>query len=331
MRTTALPTTDLRISVLTMGCWALSGDATWGPQDEQVAIAAVHAALDQGINCFDTAPMYGNGIANRRLGAALKGRRDKAVIADKILPHMMAAKDVVAGCEESLKQLGTDYIDLYQIHWPSRTVPLAETWAAMQKLKDQGKIRALGVSNFGIGDLTDLLALGRPATNQLPYSLITRGIEWEVLPRCRAAGVGVLCYSSLGLSLLTDKYADADEVPIGRARTRHFSSKRALTRHGEPGCEEETFTAINAIRKIARSIGCTMPDLAIAWLLHKPGITSIITGIRTPEQAKFNAAAVNITLAPEQIAELDRVTEPVKQYLGRNLDMWDSTANSRYR
>ncbi|MHB9046056.1 MAG: aldo/keto reductase, partial [Pirellulales bacterium] len=223
MRYTTLPTTEIRVSVVAMGCWALAGDSTWGPQDEAESIEAVHAALDAGINFFDTAEMYGAGLSEQRLGRALVGRRDEAVIASKFNGEHMAPKDVVAACERSLRNLQTDRIDLYQIHWASHTVPLADTWAELLRRRDEGKVRAIGVCNFGAGDLAELLAIGRPVTDQLPYSLLTRAIEYEVLPRCRQRGVGVLCYSPLLLGLLSGKYADADSVPDGRARTRPIS------------------------------------------------------------------------------------------------------------
>lgn len=176
MRYRKLGQTDIIVSVIAMGCWPIVGDFTWGPQDEADSIATIHAALDAGINFFDTAEMYGNGYSEELLGRALAGRRHEVVIASKVGSEHLAADQVIRAGEGSLRRLRTDYIDLYQIHWPSRTVPLAETMAALERLRQQGKVRAIGVSNFGLGDLGDLLAIGRPETNQLPYSLLWRAI-----------------------------------------------------------------------------------------------------------------------------------------------------------
>ncbi len=331
MRYTTLPNTDLRVSVVAMGCWALSGDSTWGPQDEAEATAAVHAALDAGINFFDTAEMYGAGLSEQRLGQALLGRRDRAVIASKFNAENMAPKALAAACERSLRNLQTDRIDLYQIHWASHTVPLADTWAELLRLRDKGKVRAIGVCNFGAGDLSNLLAIDRPATDQLPYGLLSRAIEYQVLPRCRQEGVGVLCYSPLLLGLLSGKYADAASVPDGRARTRHFSSRRAQTRHGEPGCERETFAAIARIREISGQIGRPMADVAVAWLLHQPGVTGVLAGIRSAAQAQENAVAADLSLSEGLLAALTEATEPVKQALGANPDLWQRAEESRIR
>jgi len=332
MKYVRLPNSDIDVSVVAMGCWALAGDMTWGPQDEGVATDAVRTALDVGINFFDTAEMYGEGLSEQRLGKALAGRRDRAVIASKFNPQHMAPDQVAATCHRSLKYLRTDYIDLYQIHWPSRTVPLADTWAAMEKLQSQGKIRALGVCNFGTGDLGDMSAIGQPVTNQLPYSLLVRAIEYEILPECIRQKLGVLCYSPLAISLLTGKYASAGEVPPGRARTRHFSPDRCLeTRHGEPGCEQQTFAALDRIRKICDGLGRTMTEVALAWLLHQPGVRSVLAGIRNPDQAQKNAAAAELALSDDVLTALAEATDPVKQALGSNPDVWETQSRSRFR
>jgi myo-inositol catabolism protein IolS len=179
--------TDIEVSVVAMGCWAMSGGRTWGPQDEADSIATVHAALDAGSNFFDTAEAYGSGVSEGVLGRALKGRRHEAVIATKVSRSNLSHDDVVQACERSLRRLQTDTIDLYQIHWPSRTVPIEETFAALDKLRQQGKVRAIGVSNFGVGDLAELLAVGWRGTDQLPYSLLWRALEYDVHPKAGLA------------------------------------------------------------------------------------------------------------------------------------------------
>ncbi|MGQ9504766.1 MAG: aldo/keto reductase [Thermogutta sp.] len=331
MKYTILPQTDWQVSRIAMGCWALSGDQTWGPQDEQEAIATIHAAIDAGINFFDNAELYGNGLAEEILGKALQGRRGSVIIASKFNWEHARRDEVIACCERSLRRLRTDYIDLYQIHWANWAVPFAETWEALQRLREQGKIRAIGVCNFGPKDLSAILEIGRPSTNQLPYGPLFRAIEFDIVPTCLAAGVGILCYSPLTIGLLTGKFTTADEVPAGRARTRHFSSRRPLTRHGEPGCEEETFHAIAEIGALARELGVTIPQLALAWLLRRPGVLAVVNGMRRPEQARQNAVAAEIDLDPSVIDRIESVTDPIKEKLGPNPDMWEGTERSRFR
>jgi aryl-alcohol dehydrogenase-like predicted oxidoreductase len=314
-----------------MGCWALAGDMTWGPQDEAAGIAGIHAALDAGINFFDTAELYGNGVSEALLGKALRRMRDRAVIATKFSPDNASAEAVVAACERSLKFLQTDRIDLYQIHWPSREVPWDETWRAMEGLRDAGKIRYLAVSNFGAGDMEDQLAVGLPVSNQLPYNLIMRAIEYEILPQCVEHEIGVLCYSPLQHGLLTGKFRTADDVPEGRARSRHFSCERHLTRHEEPGCEEKAFAAIDRLRETSEGLELTPSDVAIAWLLAQPAVSSVVVGIRSPEQARANAATADLQLDEATLAALSEASEPVKRALGRNPDMWEGEEKSRFR
>ena len=326
MRYCRLDKTDLSVSVIAMGCWALAGDATWGPQEEAESIATVHAALDAGVNLFDTAEGYGGGDSESVLGRALIGRRHQAVIATKVSRANLSAQAVQQACEHSLRRLQTDYIDLYQIHWPSRSVPLWETLEALERLRQQGKVRAIGVCNFGLNDLSDLLGMGWVETNQLPYSLLWRAIEYGIQQKCEDEGLGILCYSTLAQGLLTGKFSSSGEVPEGRARIRLFSTDRPQARHGEPGCEDEVFAAIEQIRAICEEIDQPMANVALAWLLHQPGVTSAIAGARRPDQIQETAQAVNLALSPEVVGQLAKATEEVKRAIGPNPDMWQSTS-----
>ncbi len=324
MRTRRLPHTDLDVSVICQGCWSITGGRTWGPQDRDDSVAALRAAYEAGINFFDTAELYGeDGESERLIARALGDRpRDRLVIATKVSSRHLRPADLRAACEASLTRLGLAHIDLYQIHWPNPEVPIADTLGAMEALRAEGKIRAIGVSNFGAGRLLDLLRHGRAVSNQVAYSLLFRPPEHEVIPLCREHGLGVLAYSPLAQGLLTGKFATADEVPEGRARTRHFSSRRPGTVHGEAGCEAETFAAVDALRDAARELGRPMAHVALAWLLAQPGLTSAIVGARTPEQARDNAAAADLALPDPLLAALARAAEPVKRRLGRNCDPW---------
>ncbi len=184
MRTIQLGRTDMRVSVIALGCWAFAGDQFWGAQDDADSINTVHAALETGVNFFDNAEGYGAGHSEAVLGRALVGRRDQAIIATKVSQENLAPEMLRKACEGSLRRLQTEYIDLYQIHWPSRVVPLAETLETLGALKQEGKIRAIGVCNFGDRDLDELLATGHVESNQLPYNLLWRAIEFDIRPKC---------------------------------------------------------------------------------------------------------------------------------------------------
>jgi aryl-alcohol dehydrogenase-like predicted oxidoreductase len=327
MERVRLGRTDIEISRAGMGCWGIGDGEYWGAQAEAESVAAVRAALDAGVNFFDTAEGYGAGASEEVLGRALAGRRDEAVIASKVSGQHLAPEDLPRACEASLRRLGTDRIDLYQIHWPSRTVPLAETLGALERLKEVGKVRAIGVSNFGPRDMDALTAAGRAESNQLPYSLLWRAIEFEILPKCVAQEVGVLTYSSLMQGLLAGKFRTPDDVPPHRARSRHFDSKRReRARHGEAGCEEETFAAIGRVRHVAERLGRPMADVSVAWLLSRRGVTSVIVGARTAEQVEAAARAASLALSADAVAELDAATDALKAALGPNPDMWQSAS-----
>lgn len=321
--------TDMQVSVIALGCWPFAGGSFWGEQDDDVSISTVHAALDAGINFFDSAEGYENGHSERVLGRGLVGRRQEAIIATKVSPSHLAKADVIKACEQSLINLQTDYIDLYQIHWPNWQVPLAETVEALQQLRQQGKIRAIGVSNFAVQDLGEMVTLSECTTDQLPYSLLWRVIERQIQPLCAQHNVGIICYSPLAQGLLTGRYANADEVPDGLARTRHYANRRALAQHNEPGCEAEVFAAIAEVRRIAQELGQPMATVALAWVKQQPSITSLLVGARNPAELQWNLPAQDLTLSAEVIAELASVTAPVKEKLGSNPDMWMSTSRMR--
>lgn len=319
----------IEVSVMALGCWPFAGGAVWGEQDDDASIATVHAALDAGINFFDTAEGYEAGKSEEVLGRALKGRRQEAVIVTKVSPNHLAPDDVAASCEQSLRTLGTDYVDVYLIHWPSRTVPLADTVGALERLKAQGKIRAIGVSNFGVGDLSDMVELTTCATNQLPYGLLWRVIEREIVPLCLRHEVGIMCYSPLAQGLLTGRYKSADEVPDGLARTRHYAGTRPRAQHGEPGCEAEVFAALDEVGKIADGLGQPMAQVALAWVRQQSGVATFLVGARSPEELAWNLPSLELTLSDDALRALAAATDPVKEKLGTNPDPWQSP--SRYR
>ena len=326
------PSTDLRVSKLCFGCWGIISDAHWGQRDESSAVKTMRAAIDSGVNFFDTAPMYGNGASETLLAQFLcdNDLRDEIIIATKIRPDKMAPNDVVAECEESLARLQTDHIDLFQTHWTSREVPLEDTWDAMIRLRDAGKVKHIGVCNAGTQDLATILPRHKPLTNQLPYNLLSRMIESEIIPTCEREGIGILVYSPLLHGILAGKYSSAAEVPDGRARTRHFSSKRAQTRHGEAGVEDATFAAIAEIRKIASDAGRSMAEISLAWTLASTAVVSVIAGAGSPEQFAANLSFLENPLTSDIRQRLDEVTESLRQALDGNPDLWDAGENARY-
>ena len=331
MKAITLPHSQLTVSQLAFGCWGITTDFHWGSRDEQESIATIQSALDLGITFFDTAELYGEGNSERLLGKALGKHRNEVVIASKMSPAKMKETELIQACEDSLNRLGTDYLDLYQTHWTNRDVPLDESWGALIKLKEQGKVREIGVCNMGVQDIEEVCRLQVPVSNQLPYNLIWRTIEHDILPDCRKRNIGVLVYSPLMHGMLAGKYKTASDVPDGRARSRHFNSDREMTRHGESGCEEETFAAIHSIQQLAESLNRSMADLSLGWLLAQSGISSIIAGAKTPEQLTGNVKSFEQPLSADVVEELNRITEPVNLALGSNPDMWDGGNNSRYR
>ncbi|MFP4054811.1 MAG: aldo/keto reductase [Phycisphaerae bacterium] len=325
MKYRTLGNTGLEVSVICQGCWSIVGGQTWGNQDRDDSIAAIRTAMDAGINFFDTAPAYGDGESEQLIAAAFDGSpaRHDAVIATKINREDAAPSDVRASCEHSLQRLGVETIDLLQLHWPNPDIPAEETIGAMMQLRAEGKIRAVGVSNFGVGYLADLPE-GVVATNQIAYSLLWRVPEREVIPACRRRGISILCYSPICQGLLAGKFDSPDAVPDGRARTRLFSKDRPEARHHEAGCEAETFEAIAKIRGICEDIRQPMSRVALAWLIAREGVTAAIAGGRNPDQARDNAAAGDLELPPEVIEALEAAGRSVLDALDDNCDMWQT-------
>ena len=330
MQYRTLGNTDIEVSAVAFGCWAIIGGFNWGDQDEKDSVEALRAAYDAGVTFFDSAEGYGEGASEQLVAKGLADVRDDVVIATKVSANHFAPDELRAACERSLGFLETDRIDLYQLHWPSRDIPVAETLGLLDELKQEGKIRAYGVSNFGPQDMGECLATEYSvANNQVAYNLLFRAIEFEVLPQCRTNGISILCYSPMLQGLLTGKFTSADDVPEDRARTRHYSCDRPHSRHDEPGAEAETFAAVAEIKKIADELGEPMADVSLAWLLAQEGVTSVIAGGRNADQVRRNVRAADLSLSQDVIDRLSRIAEPLKQKLGPNADMWESESRIR--
>nr|WP_306263928.1 aldo/keto reductase [Pararhizobium sp. IMCC3301] len=313
--------TDLTTSPIVYGC--MGGSGAFGAQDETDSIEALQEAFNVGINFFDTAEAYGNGYSEQLLSRALGDKRSELVISSKVATPNLAPDDVIEACERSLKNLGTDIIDLYMLHWPNRDVPLADSIGALKKLKADGKIRWYGVSNFGSNDIDDALELGDISVNQLPYHLYFRAIEFEVQPKCEAAGVPIMCYSSLMQGLLAGKYKSLDEFPVNRARTRMFDHRKwADAVHNENGAEEAGQELLDALWKLVDETGLSMEELAIGWLKTRRAVGGVIVGTRNAKQSRDLKKLLDVSLDDAVLQTLSDASNRLKQELGRDVDMW---------
>jgi aryl-alcohol dehydrogenase-like predicted oxidoreductase len=294
----------------------------------------VRRAYELGINFFDSAEMYNEGRSESSLGQAIQGiPRDKIVIGTKLHPSIVAPELVLSHCEDSLNRLDTDYIDLYMIHWPMSSDAVEGAFTALRKLREQGKIRYIGVSNFAAPKLKEALDTGTVIVgNQLAYSLVARAIEYEVLPLCRELGIGVMAYMPLWQGLLSDRYTSLDEMSVWRRRTRHFDSgKNDLARHGESGAEEETWQAVLAVRELAGEVGLKTAEVALRWVLAGPGISCVLAGARNSRQLEANVQAAEGKLPAETVLRLAAATDALKSKLGLSCDYFEGTANDRTR
>lgn len=329
MQYRTLGQSDLKVSALSLGCWSMAGGGFWGEHDAENSIATIRLAHELGINFFDTAESYGDGLSEEFLARALGPRRQEVIIATKVSPRNLRAADVMKACENSLRRLDTDYIDVYYIHWPNPDIPIAETMEALETLKNDGKIRVAACSNFASRDLEKLLRHGRVEANQLPYSLLWRAIEHDITPYCQEKHVSVTCYSPLSQGLLTGAFRTGDDVPAARARTRHFSCERPFAHHGQSGVEDLLFDTLDKMRGYCDQAQVTMTQAALGWAMAQPGVGSVLAGARTPEQIRESASACDIDFPADFLTQLSLSSEPLKQELGPNPDKWN-VDNSRY-
>ncbi len=329
-----------------LGTWSFGGGTYWGPQDQGDVDAVVGRALELGVTYFDTAEMYNAGASESSLGLALRGRRDRAIIGSKVSPANAAPAVLREHCEASLRRLETDFIDVYMVHWPIhadsirhftndeaviRNPPRTdEAFLTLAALQREGKIRHIGVSNFGVKQMDEVLALGvRLAVNELPYNLLMRAIEADIIPFCRARGIAILGYVALMQGVLAAKFESFDELPPIRMRTRHFAGRREGSRHGEAGFETETMAALQAVRVIAREEKLPAADLAIGWALANPAISCVLAGCRNLTQLEENARALTLKLSPTVLQRLNAATEELRLKLGPNPDYYQGASHAR--
>jgi aryl-alcohol dehydrogenase-like predicted oxidoreductase len=309
----------LRVSALTLGTMSFGGKdrfANVGTTQVEGARRQVDMCLDAGVNLFDTADVYSAGMSEEILGEAIGNRRDDVLIATKARMPMgdgpndagLSRHHLIRSCEASLRRLGTDYVDLYQVHEWDGVTPMEETLAALDDLVRSGKVRYVGCSNFSGWQLSkalgvsERLGLERYASQQIYYSLQARDAEYELVPAGLDQGVGILVWSPLAGGLLSGKYR----------RGQQPSEGRHLTEWKEPPVrdEEATYDVIEAAVEIGEAHGVSAAQVALAWLLGRPGVASAIVGARTDEQLADNLAAANLELTGEERARLDEVSQP---------------------
>ena len=330
MQKRQLGESDLKVSPVIFGAWAIGG-WMWGGQDQADSIEAIRASIDAGVTTIDTAAIYGMGFSEQIVAKAIRGKRDKVQVATKCGMRWDAPAEGEQGtdpwpqkdnegrdvtivknarpasiayeCEQSLKRLQTDYIDLYQIHWPDVGTPVEDSMRAMVKLKQQGKIRAIGVSNYDAKWLADASKAFKPASNQPPYSLMQRKIEAEVLPYCREHKIGVIVYSPLERGLLAGAVPPDRKFPEGDHRAEH--------KFFTPEMRTKVLAALESLRPIADKHKASFAQLAINWTIHEPGITAALVGARNAQQATHNAGAMNFTLTAEERKQIRKAFDEI--------------------
>jgi len=317
MKLRSLGTSDIKISPVIMGTWQ-AGKDMWVGIDDNESIEAIRAAYDAGITTIDTAAVYGNGHSEKIVGKALHDVRDRVIIATKVFSNHLQYDQVINACHGSLKNLNTDYIDLYQIHWPpgsfgSQPVPIEETMKAMTDLQAQGKIRAIGVSNFSGPQLEEAAQYGRIDSLQPPYSLFWRQVETDAMPYCLENNITLLAYSPMAQGLLTGKFGPDHQFAKGDHRFKN--------RLFQPENYQRVQQALDNLRPIADAKQISLGQLALAWVVSQPR-TCAVAGARSARQAKQNAGAANVHLPDEDLAAIDEIGRTVTDHLDDDPVMW---------
>ena len=318
MKTKQLGNSDLLITPIGFGAWAIGGSGWefgWGEQDDKQSVAAIHRALELGINWIDTAAVYGMGHSEKVVALALRswsGPRPYVFTKGGLrwdeqgyVHRSLNPASIRQECEDSLRRLNVDVIDLYQIHWP--TEELEEGWRAMARLQKEGKVRWIGVSNFNVEEMRRAQAIAPITSLQPPYSLVRREIEHEILPYCRSEKLGVIVYSPMASGLLTGAMTRerADALPSSdwRSRDAEFQEPRL----------SKNLALVERLRRVGERHGRSPGQIAIAWALRNPTVTGAIVGARNAKQVEGNVGAADLSLANEEIAEIEGRNEYAPQ------------------
>ena len=310
LKTAPLGATGLEITRIGFGAWAIGGggwEFGWGPQEDDQSVAAIHHALEQGINWIDTAAAYGFGHSEQIVGRALEGRAERPYVFTKgsllegpgrRVVHSLRRDSLIREAEASLQRLGVDAIDLYQIHWPDPAADIEEGWGAVAELKERGLVRHIGVSNFDVEQLRRIQQIAPVETLQPPYSLVDRAVEDDILPFAEREGIGVIAYSPMGSGLLSGAMTRERIAALPdddwRKRDERFTEP-ALSRH---------LATVARLENVAERHGTTAGAVAIAWTLANPAVDGAIVGFRRPEQVDPLMAAAGLELEPEDMTEI---------------------------
>jgi aryl-alcohol dehydrogenase-like predicted oxidoreductase len=311
MKTKQLGNSDLFVTPIGFGAWAIGGggwEFAWGEQDDSDSIAAIHKALDAGVNWIDTAAVYGLGHSEEVVAQALEGMNNRPYVFSKCsmawnerrqIGHSLKADSIRRECEASLRRLRVDAIDLYQIHWPDPDEDIEEGWAAMAKLKEQGKVRNIGVSNFNVEQMKRAQTIAPITSLQPRYSLLHRDIEAEILPFAARENIGVIAYSPMASGLLTGAMTRERiaGLPADDWRKRHPDFQ-------EPQLSRNLML-VRLLRAIGRLHGRTPAEVAVAWVLNNPAVTGAIVGARRPSQVQGVVGAAELRLKPRELAEVE--------------------------
>jgi aryl-alcohol dehydrogenase-like predicted oxidoreductase len=316
-----LGNSDLEVSEVCFGAWAIGG-WMWGGTDEAAALRALDAAIDTGITSIDTAAVYGFGLSEEIVGKAIQGKRHKVQIMTKYglrwddsrgelflatkrndgTPakiHSYAGRDsIIKECEDSLRRLKTDYIDLYQQHWPDKTTPLEESMEALAQLIKQGKVRAAGGSNYDKEDMARAQRVVPQASNQVAYSMVNRGIEDEIVPYCIENNIGIVVYSPMQRGILTGKIKPGHRFNPGDSRPD--------TPYYRPENIRRINDFLDKLRPVADDKGVSLAQLVLRWTLQMPGVSTVLAGIRNEAQLKENAVAMEFELSPEEMDTINK-------------------------
>jgi len=311
----AFGTTDLKVSAVGFGTWEI-GNPGYGLTVEDEAVAAIHRALDLGITCVDTAPGYGQGRSEMIVGKALGARRKEVVLVTKCGLAWNEAEEtskqwrdstpqrIYKEIDDSLRRLGTDWIDVYIVHWPDLKTPIEETAAAMAAVVQSGKARYVGVSNYSLDQVRAFHAVQPVSVMQMGYNLFDRRIEADILPYCQEQGIGVMAYGSLCYGLLTGAFTAETHFtpPDWRASGKAFGLSLFT-----PENFAQNVAVVDALKAVAGDVGKTVPQLALNWVLNRPGVTLGLSGMRKPSEVEDNVGATGWQLPPADRTRIDAI------------------------
>jgi aryl-alcohol dehydrogenase-like predicted oxidoreductase len=313
MELRTLGASGVLVSAIGLGTWPMGGE-WWGGTDDAESIRTIHRAVELGVTLIDTAEAYARGHAEEVLGRAIAGRRHAVVIADKVAADHLRPQDIRTAFEGSCRRLGTDYIDVYFVHWPNIDLPIADAIGELERMREEGKIRAVGVSNFSADELAEAGRYGRIDALQPPYNLFWRFSEQAEVPYCREHAIGIMTYSSLAQGLLTGMLTAETRLPAG--------DQRPTTVLFQPEHYARCLEAVAQLQLIAAQYQKTVAQVALNWLVARPGVSAALVGARTVIEIEENTGAVSWALAPNDLAAVDRIGRTVVDALPVYPDMF---------